>query len=96
MAVCSGVERTPERPARPGALPGGWGVGGGVRPDRKRKLPGEPVVRRTQKKHLTTKSRKKNKNPAAPRETQEEVSSIAAISLFTVKESTVLTSSIKN
>lgn len=75
--------RTPHRSPRPGTLPG-------VRLDRK-KAARKARVEETPK-WLTTKP----EIPAAWQETEEELSSIAAISLFTVKKSTVLTSSIKN
>lgn len=75
--------RTPERSARPGALPG-------ARLDSKEAARQACVEENP--KRLTTKA----DNPAAQQESEEELSSIAAISLFTVKESTVLTSSIKN
>lgn len=55
-----------------------------------RKLPGKLVLRRTQ-----SVSQPKQKTLQLNKK-QEELSSIAAISLFTVKESTMLTSSIKN
>lgn len=68
---------TPDRSARPGALPG-------VRLDRKDAARPACVEENPKQKTLQL-----NKE-------QGELSSIAAISLFTVKESTVLTSSIKN
>lgn len=74
---------TPHRSPGPGTLPG-------VRMDRK-KAARKARVEETPK-CLTTKPEK----AAARQETGEELSSIAAIPLFTVKKSTVLTSSIKN
>lgn len=73
---------TPRHSPRPGTLPG-------VRLDHERAA---KKARVETTKCLSTKPEK----PAAQQETEEEPSSIAAISLFTVKESTVLTSSIQN
>ncbi|TNM87372.1 hypothetical protein fugu_005593 [Takifugu bimaculatus] len=79
----SRARRASHRSPGPGTLPG-------VRMDRK-KAARKARVEETPK-CLTTKPER----PAARQETEEELSSIAAISLFTVKKSTVSTSSIKN